>query len=101
MKKYDEAILLLHLTKSIPETERLARLCQVQTLLAFHLFNMGNYESAMELFRTLDISPILVVALYPTLLTSEIQMQLEYPIEIHPPSASHLNEGSRLLTKAS
>lgn len=59
-------------------------------MLAFHLFNNCQFESAMNLFQKLQMSPILIVALYPTLLTTEIQASLEYPIAIVSPSNSAL-----------
>lgn len=85
-QNYEEAVHLLEITQAIPVVEKEEKLLNIRKMLAFHYFNNCQFETAMGLFQKLQISPILIIALFPTLLTSEIQATLDYPIPVISPS---------------
>lgn len=92
-KEYEEA---LTLCENIPESAEKVRRCScsssdilqkektksIKILYTYHLFFQGQYERAMDYFRELECSPLLVMGLYPNLLSRTVASQFTYPVDI-------------------
>lgn len=60
------------------------KIADIKRLYAYQLFADGKYNESMSIFKELDVDPILIISLYPNMLSSGFDEMFVHPINMPP-----------------